>query len=108
MFREVPGARPGKQRLPDRFAHAQEVLRNQFGDLVVAADDGVPETFGERHKNLPAKIPSVNYTNPWLGGCWPLRQPVEYMITASRAYEANVTAMQTAKQMFTKTMELLR
>ncbi|MEZ5286072.1 MAG: hypothetical protein R2712_14930, partial [Vicinamibacterales bacterium] len=45
----------------------------------------IPETFGERHKNLPAKIPSVNYTNPWLGGCWPLRQPVEYMLTASRA-----------------------
>lgn len=47
--------------------------------------DEIPETFGERHKNLPAKTPSVNYTNPWLGGCWPLRQPVEYMITASRA-----------------------
>lgn len=45
----------------------------------------VPDTFGERHGNMPAKIPSVNYTNPWLGGCWPLRQPVEYMLTASRA-----------------------
>jgi flagellar basal-body rod protein FlgC len=30
------------------------------------------------------------------------------LITASRAYEANVTAMQTAKSMFTKTLELLR
>ena len=30
------------------------------------------------------------------------------MITASRAYEANVTAMQTAKGMFNKTLELLR
>ena len=30
------------------------------------------------------------------------------LITASRAYEANVTAMQTAKHMFTKTLELLR
>ncbi|MFN8201153.1 MAG: flagellar basal body rod protein FlgC [Solirubrobacteraceae bacterium] len=30
------------------------------------------------------------------------------LISASRAYEANVTAMQTAKQMFTKTLELLR
>lgn len=37
--------------------------------------------------------------------------PVEEMtdlITASRAYEANVTAMQTAKAMFSKTLELLR
>ena len=30
------------------------------------------------------------------------------LISASRAYEANVTAMQTAKQMFSKTLELLR
>ena len=30
------------------------------------------------------------------------------LITASRAYEANVTAMQSAKQMFSKTLELLR
>ena len=30
------------------------------------------------------------------------------LISASRAYEANVTAMQTAKQMFTKTLDLLR
>jgi hypothetical protein len=45
----------------------------------------IPDTFGERHGHLPAKTPSTNYTNPWLGGCWPLRQPVEYMLTASRA-----------------------
>jgi flagellar basal-body rod protein FlgC len=30
------------------------------------------------------------------------------LITASRAYEANVTVMQTSKAMFTKTLELLR
>jgi flagellar basal-body rod protein FlgC len=30
------------------------------------------------------------------------------LISASRAYEANVTAMQAAKQMFTKTLDLLR
>ena len=30
------------------------------------------------------------------------------LISASRAYEANVTAMQTAKQMFSKTLELLK
>lgn len=38
-------------------------------------------------------------------------QPVAEMvdlITASRGYEANVTVMQTAKQMFTKTLEILR
>ena len=30
------------------------------------------------------------------------------LITASRGYEANVTAMQSAKQMFAKTLEILR
>jgi flagellar basal-body rod protein FlgC len=30
------------------------------------------------------------------------------LISASRAYEANVTALQTAKAMFTKTLELLK
>ena len=30
------------------------------------------------------------------------------LISASRAYEADVTAMQTAKQMFTKTLDILR
>ncbi len=30
------------------------------------------------------------------------------LISSSRAYEANVTAMEAAKQMFTKTLELLR
>jgi flagellar basal-body rod protein FlgC len=38
-------------------------------------------------------------------------QPVTEMvdlITASRGYEANVTVMQTSKQLFTKTLEILR
>jgi flagellar basal-body rod protein FlgC len=38
-------------------------------------------------------------------------EPVEEMtdlITESRSYEANVTAMQTAKSMYTKTFDLLR
>jgi len=30
------------------------------------------------------------------------------LITESRSYEANVTAMQTAKSMYTKTLDLLR
>lgn len=45
----------------------------------------IPDTFGERAGNLPAKTPTTNYTNPWLGGCWPLRSAVDYMMTASRA-----------------------
>jgi flagellar basal-body rod protein FlgC len=43
------------------------------------------------------ELPNVN----------PVTEMVD-LIAASRAYEANVTAMQTAKSMFTKTLELLR
>ncbi len=48
-------------------------------------EDEIPDTFGARAGNLPAKTPSTSYTNPWLGGCWPLRSAVDYMMTASRA-----------------------
>lgn len=43
------------------------------------------------------RLPNVN----------PVTEMVD-LITASRAYEANVTAMQTAKSIFTKTLEILR
>ncbi len=49
------------------------------------APEDIPETFGARNDDLPAKIPSASYNNPWPGGCWHLRDPVEYMLTASRA-----------------------
>jgi hypothetical protein len=45
----------------------------------------IPASFGERASNLDALNPSTNYTNPWRGGCWPLRSAVDYMLTASRA-----------------------
>ena len=47
--------------------------------------DDIPETFGERAAFLPAKTPSTNYTNPWLGGCWRLKDAIDYMVTASKA-----------------------
>ncbi|WP_420441491.1 M14 family metallopeptidase [Candidatus Palauibacter sp.] len=48
-------------------------------------EDEIPDTFGARAGNLPAKTPSTNYNNPWLGGCWRLRDAMDYMMTAARA-----------------------
>jgi hypothetical protein len=48
-------------------------------------EDEIPETFGPRARNLPARTPTVEYPNPWLGGCWHLRDAMDYMHTASLA-----------------------
>ena len=56
-------------------------------------DPGHPDANGEGYVELPNVDPVTEMVD---------------LISASRAYEANVTAMQTAKQSFTKTLELLR
>jgi len=50
--------------------------------------DDIPDTFGARAGDLPAKTPSTNYNNPWLGGCWHLRDAMDYMMTAAKAVAA--------------------
>ena len=39
------------------------------------SDDEVPEYFNARAGNLPARRPTTQYPDPWLGGCWHLRDP---------------------------------
>jgi flagellar basal-body rod protein FlgC len=56
-------------------------------------DPGHPDA----DKNGYVTLPNVN----------PVNEMVD-LITASRGYEANVTAMTAAKQMFTKSLEVLR
>lgn len=56
-------------------------------------DPGHPDADAQGYVSLP----NVN----------PVTEMVD-LIGASRAYEANVTAMQTAKTLFTKTLELLK
>ncbi len=56
-------------------------------------DPGHPDADGQGYVSMP----NVN----------PVTEMVD-LISASRAYEANVTAMQTAKSLFAKTLELLK
>src|SRR5262249_9632837 len=56
-------------------------------------DPGNPDANAQGYVSMP----NVN----------PVTEMVD-LISASRSYEANVTAMQTSKQMFTKTLDLLR
>ena len=51
-------------------------------------EDEIPESFGARAGNLPALTPSTNYNNPWLGGCWHIRDAMDYMMTAAKAVAA--------------------
>ena len=48
-------------------------------------EKSIPDNFDDRAGGIPAKTPSTNYTNPWLGGCWHIRNAMDYMLTASRA-----------------------
>ncbi len=50
--------------------------------------DDIPETFGARAGDLPALTPSTNYNNPWMGGCWHIRDAMDYMMTAAKAVAA--------------------
>jgi flagellar basal-body rod protein FlgC len=56
-------------------------------------DPGHPDADARGYVTLPNVNPVTEMTD---------------LIDASRAYEANVTAMQSAKQMFSKTLDLLR
>jgi flagellar basal-body rod protein FlgC len=56
-------------------------------------DPGHPDADGEGYVTLPNVSPVAEMVD---------------LISASRAYEANVTAMNAAKQMFTKTFDVLR
>ncbi len=49
------------------------------------SDDEIPEYFSARAGGIPARRPTTQYPDPWLGGCWHLRDPMNYMMTASLA-----------------------
>jgi flagellar basal-body rod protein FlgC len=90
--------------VPGTFAAALDKARGANGVQVAGIvedsspgrriyDPGHPDADGEGYVTLP-NVSSVT-------------EMVD-LISASRAYEADVTAMQTAKQMFVRTLDILR
>lgn len=67
----------------------------------IVSDPNTRQVYDPSHPDAAAngyvEMPNVN----------PVTEMVD-LISASRSYEANVTAMQSAKTMFTKTLEILR
>jgi flagellar basal-body rod protein FlgC len=85
----VMGSAPGAA--PDGVQVAGIVADPTPGQLVY--DPGHPDANAQGYVRMPNVEPVMEMTD---------------LITESRSYEANVTAMQTAKSMFTKTLDLLR
>jgi flagellar basal-body rod protein FlgC len=89
---------------PGAFGAALSAAQRPSGVQVAGiAEDPTPDrmVYDPGHPDADAqgyvRMPNVN----------PVTEMVD-LITSSRAYEANVTAMQTAKTMFSKTLDLLR
>jgi flagellar basal-body rod protein FlgC len=90
--------------LADRFGKASSIQTSKPLELpspVVEQDDNTPFTLEYRPNHPDAdpdgmvKMPNINVVDEMVN-----------MITATRAYEANVTAIQSAKEMFMRALEI--
>ena len=77
---------------PARGVEVVQIAEDQAPNRQVY-DPGHPDANAEGYVSMPNVDPVTEMVD---------------LIAASRAYEANVTAMQTAKTMFSKTLDLLR
>ncbi len=89
-----PGARAASTGGTDRQGGVEVagIVEDQT-DFKLVYDPGHPDANAEGY----VQMPNVN----------PVTEMVD-LISASRGYEANVTAIQAAKQMFSKTLDILR
>ena len=81
------GAAPGA-----RGVEVSEIVEDQTPNRQVY-DPGHPDANAQGYVEMPNVDPVTEMVD---------------LISSSRAYEANVTAMQTAKSMFTRTLDLLK
>jgi flagellar basal-body rod protein FlgC len=82
----------GSQSSPARGVQVAAITEDTAPNRMVY-DPGHPDANADGYVEMPNVDPVTEMVD---------------LISASRAYEANVTAMQTAKTMFTKTLDLLR
>lgn len=87
--RNVPGASSGST---SRGVRVAGVVESQTPNRLIY-DPGHPDANPEGYVEMPNVNPVIEMTD---------------LISASRAYEANVTAMQTSKSMFGRVLDLLR
>ncbi|HEX8207511.1 MAG TPA: flagellar basal body rod protein FlgC [Solirubrobacteraceae bacterium] len=83
---------PSSSATPARGVEVVEIAEDQAPNRMVY-DPGHPDANADGYVSMPNVDPVTEMVD---------------LIAASRAYEANVTAMQTAKTMFSKTLDLLR
>jgi hypothetical protein len=79
------GSMRGGPNIHNMLGFLTETALHRYATPRCYGDDDVPDDFGARALHLPARIPSTSYTNPWLGGCWHIRDAIDYMLIASRA-----------------------
>jgi flagellar basal-body rod protein FlgC len=90
--RALAGARGAAGGGPDGGVRVSGIVEDTTPDRLVH-DPSHPDADADGY----VRMPNVN----------PVTEMVD-LISASRSYEANVTAMQTAKQMFNRTLDILR
>ena len=89
---ELDTAMGARATTQGRGVEVVEIAEDQAPNRMVY-DPGHPDANADGYVSMPNVDPVTEMVD---------------LIAASRAYEANVTAMQTAKTMFTKTLDLLR
>jgi flagellar basal-body rod protein FlgC len=88
----LAGAMGPQSSSPARGVEVVEIAEDTAPNRLVY-DPGHPDANADGYVSMPNVDPVTEMVD---------------LIAASRAYEANVTAMQTAKTMFSKTLDLLR